>query len=141
MNKIFKPTEISGIYSETLTESIAFQIGRAVASHFLPSRVVVAVDGSAPSKALRETFVFALLQHGVDVFDLDESMNPFCAEIDADIYAIWSTDSDGVTKLKLFREKNDEISEDDFMSLKMRIESVDYVKPPNTMGLRQTVSL
>ncbi|MDQ4105563.1 MAG: phosphomannomutase/phosphoglucomutase, partial [Actinomycetota bacterium] len=69
---IFKAYDIRGIYSDTLDEDVARDIGRAFVSQLglSGSRVVVARDMRLSGEALERAFIEGVTESGADVLDL-----------------------------------------------------------------------
>ena len=70
MAGIFKAYDIRGIYGDTLTDDLAFRIGRAYATFLKPRKVVIGRDIRPHSAPLFEALARGLTMHGVDVVDL-----------------------------------------------------------------------
>ena len=70
MAGIFKAYDIRGIYGKTLTESIATDIGRAVATFLGCRKVVVGRDMRPHSPGLFEALCRGLTLQGADVIDV-----------------------------------------------------------------------
>jgi phosphomannomutase len=69
---IFKAYDIRGVYSESLNEDVARDIGRAFVTHLglSGSRVVVARDMRLSGEALESAFIEGVTESGADVLDL-----------------------------------------------------------------------
>ena len=76
MGGIFKAYDIRGIYGDTLTEDIAFRIGRAYATFLKPRTVAVGRDMRPHSMPLFEALARGLTQQGADVVDLGLCSTP-----------------------------------------------------------------
>ena len=84
---IFKAYDIRGIYGQTLTNDLAFKIGRAFAT-FLPCRkVVVGRDMRPHSEPLFRELARGLTLHGADVVDLGLCSTPMCYFADGTLQA------------------------------------------------------
>lgn len=71
--EIFRAYDIRGTYSDTLDESVAEQIGRAIGSEALDlnhTKIVVARDGRNSSPALHQNLISGIVSTGLDVIDL-----------------------------------------------------------------------
>ena len=78
MAGIFKAYDIRGIYGDTLTDDIAYQIGRAFVSFLNCERVVVGRDMRAHSEAVYTALSRGLTEQGADVIDIGLSSTPMC---------------------------------------------------------------
>lgn len=76
MAGIFKAYDIRGIYGETLTEDLAFKIGRAIFSFLGCKKVVVGRDMRPHSKPLFDALARGLALHGAEVIDLGLCSTP-----------------------------------------------------------------
>jgi len=76
MASIFKAYDIRGIYGETLTDDMAFRIGRAIHSFLGCKKVVVGRDMRPHSKALFDALARGLTLQGADVIDLGLCSTP-----------------------------------------------------------------
>ena len=76
MAGIFKAYDIRGVYGETLTDDLAFQIGRALAALLKPRRVVVGRDMRPHSEPLFLALARGLRLHGAEVLDLGLCSTP-----------------------------------------------------------------
>ena len=76
MAGIFKAYDIRGIYGETLTDEIAFKIGRAIFAFLGCKKVVVGRDMRPHSKPLFDALARGLALHGADVVDLGMCSTP-----------------------------------------------------------------
>lgn len=76
MAGIFKAYDIRGIYGETLTDEMAFKIGRAIYSFLGCKKVVVGRDMRPHSKPLFDALARGLALHGADVVDLGMCSTP-----------------------------------------------------------------
>lgn len=76
MAGIFKAYDIRGIYGDTLTDDLAFRIGRAYATFLKPRKVVIGRDIRPHSAPLFEALARGLTMHGVDVVDLGFCSTP-----------------------------------------------------------------
>ena len=78
MAGIFKAYDIRGIYGDTLTDEIAYQIGRAFVSFLNCKKVVVGRDMRAHSEAVYAALARGLTEQGADVIDIGLSSTPMC---------------------------------------------------------------
>ncbi len=76
MAGIFKAYDIRGIYGETLTDELAFRIGRAIYSFLGCKKVAVGRDMRPHSKPLFDALARGLALHGADVVDLGLCSTP-----------------------------------------------------------------
>ena len=76
MAGIFKAYDIRVIYGETLTDEMAFKIGRAIYSFLGCKKVVVGRDMRPHSKPLFDALARGLALHGADVVDLGMCSTP-----------------------------------------------------------------
>ncbi len=77
--EIFKAYDIRGIVGKSLTEDIAFAVGRAIASEARArgvNRVVVARDGRLSGPALLDRLAAGLMAGGCDVIDIGRVPTP-----------------------------------------------------------------
>ena len=70
MSEVFKAYDIRGIYGETLTDELAYNIGRAFATFLGCKRVVVGMDMRPHSTPLFENLARGLTEQGVEVINL-----------------------------------------------------------------------
>ncbi|MCO5044592.1 MAG: phosphomannomutase/phosphoglucomutase [Verrucomicrobia bacterium] len=70
MASIFKAYDIRGIYGETLTEDLAYKIGRAFVAFLGCKKVIVGRDMRPHSAPLFEALSNGLTEQGADVIDL-----------------------------------------------------------------------
>lgn len=76
MAGIFKAYDIRGIYGETLTDDMAFRIGRAIFAFLGCKKVVIGRDMRPHSKPLFDALARGLTLHGADVIDLGLCSTP-----------------------------------------------------------------
>ncbi len=76
MAGIFKAYDIRGVYGETLTDDLAFQIGRAFATFLSCKRVVVGRDMRPHSQPLFEALTRGITLQGADVLDIGVCSTP-----------------------------------------------------------------
>ena len=76
MAGIFKAYDIRGIYGESLTDEIAFKIGRAIFTFLGCRKVVVGRDMRPHSKPLFDALARGLVLHGAEVVDLGMCSTP-----------------------------------------------------------------
>ena len=140
MSGIFKAYDIRGVYGVELTDAMAFQIGRAVATLLKPKRFAVGRDMRTHSEALFEKFTFALQQHGVDVINLGAISTPmsyFANEtlaVDGSAMITASHNGPDWNGFKLCKKNTVPFSQTDMKELQRIIEQNDYDQPPNAMG-------
>jgi phosphomannomutase len=73
---IFRAYDIRGIYGEDLTDAIAADVGRAIATCLKPRNVVVGRDMRPHSSPLAEALISSLLDHGIEVADIGVCSTP-----------------------------------------------------------------
>ena len=73
---IFKAYDIRGVYGDTLTDELAYDIGRAFATFLKPSKVVVGRDMRPHSAPLFEQLARGLTELGADVVDIGICSTP-----------------------------------------------------------------
>jgi len=78
MAGIFKAYDIRGIYGDTITDDIAFAIGRAFATFLKCRKVVVGRDMRLHSTPLFDALARGLTMQGVDVVDIGRCSTPMC---------------------------------------------------------------
>ncbi|HOO20942.1 MAG TPA: phosphomannomutase/phosphoglucomutase [Kiritimatiellia bacterium] len=76
MAGIFKAYDIRGIYGDTLTDDMAFQIGRAIFAFLGCRKVVIGRDMRPHSKPLFDALARGLTLQGADVIDLGLCSTP-----------------------------------------------------------------
>lgn len=76
MAGIFKAYDIRGVYGDTLTDDLAFRIGRAFATFLGCRRVVVGRDMRPHSEPLFAAFTRGLALQGADVLDVGVCSTP-----------------------------------------------------------------
>lgn len=76
MAGIFKAYDIRGIYGDTLTDELAYKIGRAFVSFLKCSKVVVGRDMRTHSKNVFDALAKGLTEQGADVIDLGLCSTP-----------------------------------------------------------------
>lgn len=76
MAGIFKAYDVRGIYGDTLTDSIAVEIGRAFVTFLKCRKVVVGRDMRPHSKPLFDALAKGLAMQGADVIDLGLCSTP-----------------------------------------------------------------
>ncbi|TAN37190.1 MAG: phosphomannomutase/phosphoglucomutase [Verrucomicrobia bacterium] len=84
---IFKAYDIRGVYGQTLTDDLAFKIGRAFATFLKPRKVVVGRDMRPHSLPLFRELARGLTLHGVAVVDLGLCSTPMCYFADGNLGA------------------------------------------------------
>ena len=78
MAGIFKAYDIRGIYGDTLSDDLAYQIGRAFVTFLDCKKVVVGRDMRAHSDAVYAALARGLTEQGADVIDIGLSSTPMC---------------------------------------------------------------
>ncbi len=78
MASIFKAYDIRGIYGETLTDDLAFRIGRAFVTFLGCRKVVVGRDMRPHSSPLFDALTNGLTVQGANVVDLGLCSTPMC---------------------------------------------------------------
>ncbi len=68
--KIFSAYDVRGIYGQTLTDDVAYRIGRAAAQFFNVSEIAVGRDMRLSSPALAEAVLRGITEQGVNAVDL-----------------------------------------------------------------------
>ena len=76
MASIFKAYDIRGIYGETLTEDLAYKIGRAFATFLKSKNVVVGRDMRPHSEPLFKALARGLTEQGASVIDIGLCSTP-----------------------------------------------------------------
>ena len=76
MAGIFKAYDIRGIYGQTLTDDIAYRIGKAIAAFLAPRRIVVGQDMRPHSEPLFRALARGLTEQGVEVVRLGLCSTP-----------------------------------------------------------------
>ena len=76
MAGIFKAYDIRGIYGDTLTDDIAFKVGRAIATFLRPRTVVVGMDMRPHSVPLADALTRGLVLQGANVVRLGLCSTP-----------------------------------------------------------------
>ena len=67
---IFRDYDIRGVFGTDLTVQVMERIGRAYASHFVKSAVVVGMDGRKSGPTLKSAFIRGILDSGKDAIDV-----------------------------------------------------------------------
>jgi phosphomannomutase len=75
---IFKAYDIRGVYGQSLTDELAFKLGRAFATFLKPRKVVVGRDMRPHSLPLFRELARGLTLQGADVVDLGMCSTPMC---------------------------------------------------------------
>ena len=78
MAGIFKAYDIRGIYGDTLTDDIAYKIGRAFVTFLDCRKVVVGRDMRAHSDSVYTALSKGLTDQGADVIDIGLASTPMC---------------------------------------------------------------
>ena len=86
-DSIFKAYDIRGIYGQSLTDDLAFKLGRAFATFLKPHKVVVGRDMRPHSVPLFGALARGLTLQGVDVVDLGMCSTPMCYFADGNLGA------------------------------------------------------
>lgn len=141
MSGIFKAYDIRGIYGVILNDTMAYQIGRAVATVLKPARFAVGRDMRWHSESIFDKFIFALQQHGVDVIDLGVISSPMSyyanATLNVDGSAIITASHNGPewNGLKICKKGAVPFDRADMQELQRVIEEGAYDKTPLAMGV------
>ncbi|WP_245994051.1 phosphomannomutase/phosphoglucomutase [Tengunoibacter tsumagoiensis] len=67
---IFSAYDVRGVYGDTLTEEVAYRIGRAAAQYLQVSEIAVGRDMRVSSPQISQAFIEGITDQGVDVVDL-----------------------------------------------------------------------
>lgn len=70
---IFRGYDIRGIYGESLTENVAYTIGRAFGTYIIEhgkNKAIVGMDNRSHSPSLKEALVKGLVETGINVLDI-----------------------------------------------------------------------
>lgn len=78
MAGIFKAYDIRGVYGQTLTDDLAYQIGRAFVTFLKCRQVVVGRDMRPHSTPLFQALTRGLMEQGADVTDIGVCSTPMC---------------------------------------------------------------
>ena len=70
LSEIFKAYDVRGIYGKSLTEDIAYKIGRAFVSFLGCREVIIGYDMRASSPALSAAFMEGVMDSGADAIDI-----------------------------------------------------------------------
>lgn len=138
MAGIFKAYDIRGIYGETLTEDIAYKIGRAYATFLRCRTVVVGMDMRPHSQPLFEALANGLTTQGVHVIHLGLCSTPMsyfaCGKLSADgsIMITASHNPGEWNGFKMCREQAIPISEATGIAEIERIVTTNAFAPPST---------
>jgi phosphomannomutase len=76
MAGIFKAYDIRGIYGDTLTDEIAYKIGRAFATFLSSKKVIVGMDMRPHSEPLFKALARGLTEQGADVINIGLCSTP-----------------------------------------------------------------
>ena len=76
MSGIFKAYDIRGVYGDTLTEDVAFKIGRAFCTFLKCKKVVVGQDMRLHSPALFDALARGITMQGADIVRLGLCSTP-----------------------------------------------------------------
>lgn len=142
MAGIFKAYDIRGIYGEQLDETMAYRIGRAVATYLKPKKMVIGYDMRPSSPALFEKLAFGLRQHGVDVIDIGMASTPMSyfangkLQADGSIIITASHNPAEYNGMKICRPDAIPLSgPEGIEEIEKIIETNAYAEPSNEMGL------
>jgi len=72
LSEIFKAYDVRGIYAKTLSEDVAFQIGKAFVTFLKAKQVIVGRDMRLSSPALSKAFMRGVIESGADTIDIGE---------------------------------------------------------------------
>src|SRR5437868_15438576 len=67
---IFKAYDIRGIYGESLTDEVAYRIGRAAAQYLNVPEIAVGRDMRTSSPQLSDSLLHGIIDQGVNAIDL-----------------------------------------------------------------------
>ncbi|MCH8004579.1 MAG: phosphomannomutase/phosphoglucomutase, partial [Nanoarchaeota archaeon] len=70
LSEIFKAYDVRGIYNKTLTDEIAYKIGKAFVSFLKCKTVVVGYDMRLSSPALSRAFMDGVNEQGANAIDI-----------------------------------------------------------------------
>jgi phosphomannomutase len=78
-NSILRAYDIRGLYDKTLFDKDAFFVGKSFASFLVKNnkkKISIACDGRVSSPALKEQLIKALIESGLEVFDVGMGPTP-----------------------------------------------------------------
>lgn len=141
MAGIFKAYDIRGIYGDTLTDDLAFRIGRAFGTFLKSRKIVVGRDMRPHSKPLFDALARGLTMQGADVIDLGLCSTPMS------YYANGKLGADGSLMItashnpgewngfKMCREKAIPISgATGIQEIERIVKAEDFARPPHVSG-------
>ncbi len=145
MAGIFKAYDIRGVYGSTLTDEIAYKLGRAFATFLGCKKVVVGRDMRPHSKPLFDQLAKGLMLHGVNVIDLGLCSTPMSyygngkLDADASIMITASHNPGEWNGFKMCREKAIPISgATGIQELERIVNAEDFAKPAASPGTLST---
>ncbi len=148
MAGIFKAYDIRGIWGDTLTEDLAFRIGRAFVTFLGCRKVVVGRDMRPHSIPLFEALARGLTMQGADVVDIGLCTSPmsYCANgtlgADASIMITASHNPGEWNGLKLCREKAIPISgATGIHDIELIVSESSFAEPAETSGKVTTADI
>jgi len=148
MAGIFKAYDIRGIYKQTLTDDIAYKIGRAFATFLGCRKVVVGRDMRPHSKPLFDALARGLTLQGADVIDLGLCSTPMSyyanGKLGADggIMITASHNPGEWNGFKICRERAIPISgATGIQEIEQIVKSEDFTRPPPMLGRISTYDI
>ena len=148
MSGIFKAYDIRGVYGKTLTDEIAYKLGRAFATFLGCKKVVVGRDMRPHSKPLFDQLARGLTLHGATVIDLGLCSTPMSyygngkLGADASIMITASHNPGEWNGFKMCREKAIPISgATGIQELERIVNAADFAKPAATPGKVTTYNI
>ena len=148
MAGIFKAYDIRGIYKQTLTDDIAYKIGRAFATFLGCRKVVVGRDMRPHSKPLFDALARGLTLQGADVIDLGLCSTPMSyyanGKLGADggIMITASHNPGEWNGFKICRERAIPISgATGIQEIERIVKSEDFTRPPPMLGRISTYDI
>lgn len=141
MAEIFKAYDIRGIYGESLTDDMAYKIGRAIFTFLGCKKVVIGRDMRPHSQPLFEALARGLTLHGADVVDVGLCSTPmsyFANRLlgaDASVMITASHNPGPWNGFKICRANATPISgATGIMDLKRIVEEEDFAPPATAKG-------
>ena len=148
MAGIFKAYDIRGIYGKTLTDDVAYKLGRAFATFLGCKKVVVGRDMRPHSKPLFDQLARGLTLHGAHVIDLGMCSTPMSyyangkLGADASVMITASHNPGEWNGFKMCREKAIPISgATGIQELERIVNAGDFAKPAATPGKVTTYNI
>ena len=137
LNNIFKAYDVRGVYSETLTEDIAYKIGKAFVHFLKAKKIVVGTDMRISSPSLSKAFMKGATEQGADVVFIGEVCTDavYFASGYLNLPGVMFTASHNPKKyngMKFCKENAVPMNEDTGLrAIKSIIENENYSKPKN----------